>query len=169
MENIITIVVSLLPVLGVVFLLWLFVFWIRMIIQCSSDQSIKSDERVLWILLLIFINLPGAIIYYLVRRPRKKVRNSDEECLEDQPTNTLAATSLGVGIGGIVLLSIGMGFIASIVAIVCGYKALAQIKQSGERGRDMAVAGIVLGYIPFVALLVFALVLVWGYNVEHGL
>jgi hypothetical protein len=42
--------------------------------------------------------------------------------------------------------------VTAIPAIVCGHKALAQIKRTGERGAYKAVVGLALGYLGIIAL-----------------
>lgn len=47
-------------------------------------------------------------------------------------------------------------WIGSILALVFGYVALSQIKSRNERGRGMAIAGVVLGWIAVgLGLLIF--------------
>lgn len=55
-------------------------------------------------------------------------------------TNTLAIVSLILGITW-------LGWIGSILAIIFGHVSLSQIKKSGQSGKGMAIAGLVLGYI----------------------
>jgi hypothetical protein len=67
------------------------------------------------------------------------------------PTNGLAIAALVCGVGGFV---IGLSFIP---AIICGHLARRQIRQTGERGGGMALAGLILGYVGtalFIALIV---------------
>jgi hypothetical protein len=54
--------------------------------------------------------------------------------------NGLAIASLVVGI-------LWLYWLGSILALIFGYIALHQIKQQNERGRGMAIAGTVLGWI----------------------
>jgi hypothetical protein len=61
-------------------------------------------------------------------------------------TNSLAIASLCCGVG--LLLA---GIIAGIPAIVLGFLAIRQIRRTGEDGRGMAIAGIVLGFISIIA------------------
>jgi hypothetical protein len=67
-------------------------------------------------------------------------------------TNTLAIISLVAGLVGIFVIP----FIGSIVAIITGHMGLSQIKQTGEGGRGLALAGTILGYVGvgFALLLV---------------
>jgi hypothetical protein len=62
------------------------------------------------------------------------------------PTNVLAIVSLISSL--VAALACGIG---SVVAIVCGHVALNQIQRSGEAGRGMAIAGLVLGYLGLLA------------------
>lgn len=55
-------------------------------------------------------------------------------------TNALAVAAMIVGI-------LWLYWIGSVLALVFGYVARAQIKRSGEAGNGMALAGIVLGWI----------------------
>ena len=45
-----------------------------------------------------------------------------------------------------------MPLIASIAAVICGHLARTQIRQTGERGDELAVVGLVLGYAHIVML-----------------
>jgi uncharacterized protein DUF4190 len=78
-------------------------------------------------------------------------------------TNTTAVISLVAGavsiFGHIVLPGIGGGTIA-LIAIVTGYMARQQIKQSGEQGMWMATLGMVLGIVHFALLLLLIFVLI---------
>jgi hypothetical protein len=73
-------------------------------------------------------------------------------------TNTLAVVSLVAGIGSFfahIVPGIG-GFTVSLIAIITGYMARQQIKQTGERGMGMATAGMVIGaiHLALIGLLV---------------
>ena len=64
-------------------------------------------------------------------------------------TNGLAIASLVLGI-------LWLYWIGSILAVVCGHVALHQMRTSGQSGRGLAIAGLVLGYVglALIALLV---------------
>jgi hypothetical protein len=73
-------------------------------------------------------------------------------------TNTLAVVSLVAGIGSFfahIVPGIG-GFTVSLIAIITGYMARQQIRQTGERGMGMATAGMVIGaiHLALIGLLV---------------
>jgi uncharacterized membrane protein len=56
-----------------------------------------------------------------------------------------------------------IGFIASffisIVGIVLGFIALSQIKRTGERGRGLALAAIIIGFVAIVLSIISVVVL----------
>lgn len=70
-------------------------------------------------------------------------------------TNGFAIASLVLGIVGILLV------LPSILALIFGYIARRQIRERGQSGAGMAVAGIVLGWVVvgfFVVLLVIGFI-----------
>ena len=61
------------------------------------------------------------------------------------------------------IVALVTGFFCAVAAVITGHIALSQIKRSGEAGRGMAIAGLVLGYLGIavtsvgvVLLIVFA-------------
>lgn len=59
------------------------------------------------------------------------------------------------------IVSLVSAFVISLVAVITGHIALSQIKKTGEKGRGLAIAGLVLGYLGMVAgLLITVLFLV---------
>lgn len=76
-------------------------------------------------------------------------------------TNGMAIGALVAALVGILACGIG-----AVVGAILGHIALNQIKQSGEEGRGMALAGVIVGWIFFgIGLLYFALVIgfgIWG-------
>ncbi len=44
------------------------VFWIWMVIDCATNKRLRDDQRVVWLLVIIFTHLIGAIIYYFAGR-----------------------------------------------------------------------------------------------------
>jgi Domain of unknown function (DUF4190)/Protein of unknown function (DUF2510) len=67
----------------------------------------------------------------------------------------------GLAIAAMVLGIVWVYWIGSLLALIFGYVALSQIKKSqgSQRGRGMAIAGVVLGYVG-LALLALVIVLV---------
>jgi hypothetical protein len=77
-------------------------------------------------------------------------------------TNTLAIVSLALGIGSFfahVLPLLG-GSIVAIAAIITGFMARRQIRETGEQGMGIATAGMIIGiaHLLLVFLVVIALI-----------
>lgn len=47
-----------------------FVFWIWMLIDAIKNPGIGSTERIVWVLVIVFLHFLGALIYWLVGRSR---------------------------------------------------------------------------------------------------
>jgi hypothetical protein len=62
-------------------------------------------------------------------------------------------TTNGMAVASTVLGIVWVYWIGSILALVFGYVALGQIRQRGQQGRGMAIAGIVLGWIGVATLI----------------
>ena len=79
-------------------------------------------------------------------------------------TNTLAVVSLVAGVASFFahIVPVIGGFTVAVVAIVTGFIARGQIKQTGEQGMWMANVGIIIGFIHialgFVLLMVLLIV-----------
>ncbi|MRG61277.1 DUF4190 domain-containing protein [Agromyces sp. CFH 90414] len=71
-------------------------------------------------------------------------------------TNTLAIVSLIASIAGIVIVY----FIGSVVGVICGHIAINQIKKTGEQGRGMAIAGLIVGYVGIVLSIIGVILLI---------
>ena len=68
------------------------------------------------------------------------------------------------------IVSLVSAFFISLVAIITGHIALSQIKKTGEQGRGLAIAGLVLGYLGLVAGIIFGIIwiAVIGTAVSNG-
>lgn len=58
---------------------------------------------------------------------------------------------------GLAIASLITSFFISIVGIILGHIALSQIKRTGEGGRGLAIAGLVIGYLGLVFGIIFAI------------
>jgi len=63
--------------------------------------------------------------------------------------NTLAVVSLATAIS----------WVGSVAGVITGHIALAQIKRSGEKGRALAITGLVLGYLYIAGSIFFGLLM----------
>ena len=84
-------------------------------------------------------------------------------------TNTLAIVSLAAGVGSFfahIIPGIG-GFTVALVAVVTGYMARNQIKQTGEQGMGMATVGMIIGivHIALIVVGVIALVMIFIFGI----
>ena len=47
------------------------VFWIVMLIECATKEADTGNTKVVWIIILVFTHIIGALIYFFVRRPER--------------------------------------------------------------------------------------------------
>ena len=73
---------------------------------------------------------------------------------QSDKTSGLAIAALACGIGQILI-----GVFAGIPAIILGHLARRRIRQTGERGAGIALAGLILGYVG-VALVIILIIVV---------
>ena len=55
---------------GILFIL-LTVFWIWMLVDCIKNEGLTGNERIVWILVVIFLGWLGALIYMLAARDKQ--------------------------------------------------------------------------------------------------
>lgn len=51
-----------------------FVFWILMLIDCVKRQFKGDSEKIVWVLVIIFTGIIGALIYYFIVKAKDKKR-----------------------------------------------------------------------------------------------
>ena len=103
--------------------------------------------------------LSGAVTYADLDRltadlPRPYVAPPPPVIVRQQRTSGLAIASLVCGI-----CQLGFPLPISLVAIVLGHSARRRIRQTGERGDGLAVAGLVLGYLGLVCMLLLVVLI----------
>lgn len=63
------------------FLLWLgfmvvallaMAFWIWMVVDCATNRELNSNDRLVWILVVLLTSVIGAVIYYVVVKRQAK-------------------------------------------------------------------------------------------------
>jgi len=47
------------------------VFWIWMLIDCLQNGRLQSTEKIVWVLVILFLHFIGALIYYFVGREQR--------------------------------------------------------------------------------------------------
>jgi Phospholipase_D-nuclease N-terminal len=48
-----------------------FAFWIWMLVDCATNESDLGNTKIVWILVILFANIVGALVYFVVRRPQR--------------------------------------------------------------------------------------------------
>ena len=48
----------------------LFAFWIWMLVHALTNNGLTGTEKVAWVLVIVFVQLLGAIIYFFVGKPK---------------------------------------------------------------------------------------------------
>lgn len=77
-------------------------------------------------------------------------------------TNGMSIASLVVSLAGAVtMLCYGIGGVMGLVGAILGHVARRQIRQRGEAGEGMALAGVIIGWIVTGLSLVIVALLVW--------
>lgn len=70
MSNAIGLSIILIPLLIWGFFMIFFVlalgFWIWMLVDCIQREFPKQDDKILWLIIIIFGNWIGAIVYYAI-------------------------------------------------------------------------------------------------------
>lgn len=59
--------VLIMAMLGVV----AFVFWIWMLIDCATNEPSEGNDKIVWIVIIVFAHWIGALVYYFARRPER--------------------------------------------------------------------------------------------------
>jgi len=54
----------LVPTILIILSLIAFVWWITLLVDCSKRTFANPNEKALWFIILIFVNILGAILYY---------------------------------------------------------------------------------------------------------
>jgi hypothetical protein len=48
-----------------------FAFWLWMLVDCATNESDQGNTKIVWILIILFANIVGALAYFVVRRPQR--------------------------------------------------------------------------------------------------
>jgi len=46
-------------------------FWIWMLIDCVTKEPSEGNDRLVWVVVVVFTHIIGAAIYFFVRRPQR--------------------------------------------------------------------------------------------------
>jgi len=47
-------------------------FWICMLVHCATNQNLDGNDKLVWVLIVLFANWIGALIYCFVQLPKKQ-------------------------------------------------------------------------------------------------
>ena len=47
-----------------------FAFWIWMLIHAITNKGLTDTEKIIWVLVVVFLHALGALIYFFVGRPK---------------------------------------------------------------------------------------------------
>ena len=64
------------------------------------------------------------------------------------------------GTNVLAIIALVASFFVPIAGIICGHIALAQIKRTGEQGRGLALAGLIIGYVFTALILLYFLFII---------
>ncbi|WP_348786773.1 DUF4190 domain-containing protein [Leifsonia sp. NPDC080035] len=62
------------------------------------------------------------------------------------------------GTNVLAIIALVGAFVFPLAGVICGHIALSQIKRSGESGRGLALAGLIVGYI-YIAFIILMVIL----------
>ena len=63
-------------ILIVIICICAFCFWIFILIECATKERDMGD-RIVWVLIILFLNALGALLYYFFRRDQREVGELD--------------------------------------------------------------------------------------------
>jgi len=56
--------------IGAVISLAGFLFWLWMLIHAITNKGLQDAEKIVWVLVIIFLPFLGSIIYFFIGRPK---------------------------------------------------------------------------------------------------
>ena len=48
-----------------------FIFWIWSIIDCAQNEPAEGNDKIIWIIIILFLNFLGSLIYFFARRSKR--------------------------------------------------------------------------------------------------
>jgi len=57
-------------IVGAIISLACFAFWLWMLIHAITNKGLSDGERIVWVLVVIFLPVVGCILYFFVGRPK---------------------------------------------------------------------------------------------------
>jgi hypothetical protein len=50
-----------------------FAFWIWMLVHAISNNGLTDIEKLIWVIVILFTHFIGAVIYFIVGRPKRRL------------------------------------------------------------------------------------------------
>ncbi|KXS45213.1 MAG: hypothetical protein AWU59_77 [Methanolobus sp. T82-4] len=47
------------------------IFWIWMLVDCAMKEPSQGNDKLIWVIIILFTHLLGALLYFFVRRPQR--------------------------------------------------------------------------------------------------
>ena len=47
------------------------IFWVVMLIEIITKETSQGDTKIIWIIVVLFAGILGALLYYFIRRPKR--------------------------------------------------------------------------------------------------
>ncbi|MFG6100033.1 PLD nuclease N-terminal domain-containing protein [Leptothoe sp. ISB3NOV94-8A] len=47
-------------------------FWLWVLIDCATQEASEGNTKIVWTIIILFLNFVGALIYVFVRRPQRR-------------------------------------------------------------------------------------------------
>lgn len=47
------------------------ILWVWMLVDCVTKEPSAGNDKIVWVLVILFTHLLGALVYLLVRRPQR--------------------------------------------------------------------------------------------------
>ena len=47
------------------------VFWLWMLVECATKESSVGNTKIVWIMIILFASVFGALLYWFIRRPQR--------------------------------------------------------------------------------------------------
>ena len=47
------------------------IFWVWMLVDCAVNEPSEANDKLVWVIIILFTHVLGAVLYLFVRRPRR--------------------------------------------------------------------------------------------------
>ncbi len=55
-------------IIGTIFWIVTSIFWLWMLVDCITNASLRGVEKIIWLLVVIFLHFLGALLYFFIAR-----------------------------------------------------------------------------------------------------